>query len=243
MDGYRSWSSALRDHHRSLLKGLIEIANVDQSWKRGNQIRLETLLWGGDEILWVMPAWKGWEVAKWFFDQTHNVQGHELTYGCGLVFCHAKAPIRNIIELAHRLGDLTKGAIDGQNVHRLAYEVLESYDDISGDLDNHRRRFLPASQNISDLSINPSHLAACWDVLQRIASSSDFPMRQLYMLTKKWRKGEDFAQHEKRLKNACEDAGANVQHLLSTLGDPIAWLHLLQMLPYLPVPAVMGDDS
>lgn len=242
-DGYRQWSSQLRAHHRSLLKGLIDMAIVDATWKNEERIRLETLLWGGDEILWVTPAWKGWEVAKWFFTQPHNVRGHELTYGCGLVFCHAKAPITNIVALAHRLGDLAKAARGGENVHRLAYEVLESYDDISGDLDDHRRRFLPANRHVSDLVIDPSQLAECWDVLQQIATSPDFPMRQLYMLTKKWRNGEDFAQHEKRLKNACEDAGVNVQHLTSTLGDPIAWLHLLQLLPYLPVPAAMGDDS
>ena len=34
---------------------------------------LETLLWGGDEILWVVPAWKGWELARWFFGLKHEV--------------------------------------------------------------------------------------------------------------------------------------------------------------------------
>jgi hypothetical protein len=28
---------------------------------------LETLLWGGDEVLWVVPAWLGWHVVQTFF--------------------------------------------------------------------------------------------------------------------------------------------------------------------------------
>jgi hypothetical protein len=240
VSGFREWSTALRNHHRELLKGLITLTDTDPSWRNGNEIRLETLLWGGDEILWVVPAWKGWEVAKWFFEQKHcvNVQGTDqlLTCGCGLVFCHAKAPIKNIAALAHRLGDIAKQTRSGKNVHCLAYEVLESYDDISGDLEGHRGRFLPASANVAELVINPTHLVEHWKTLAKIATLSEFPMRQLYMLTKQWRAGEDFKKQVDRLQAACKKDVANTidtDALLNSFGDPHAWLHLLQMLPYL----------
>lgn len=240
-EGYRNWSNELRKHHRVLLKGLIQLASepADPAWRNDQAIRLETLLWGGDEILWVMPAWKGWEVAKWFFSQAHRVLERDLTYGCGLVFCHAKAPVKNITALAHRLGDAAKAARGDRNVHRLAYEVLEAFDDISGDLDVHRRRFLPPGHDVKELVFDPGRLGDCWSILQQVIAEADFPMRQLYMLTEAWRRPKDaenaeYKRHEKRLRRACEESDINVVKLLEAFGDPVAWLHLLQMLPYLP---------
>lgn len=242
---FRCWSEAVRNHHRSLLKDLVEQASHDPDWMIGERIRLETLLWGGDEILWVVPAWKGWELARWFFSQPHSVevegQTIPLTYGCGLVFCHAKAPIKNITALAHRLGDLAKESRAGANVHRLAYEVLESYDDISGDLGAHRKRFLPRGADLSSLILDPGQLFAkdsdqssAWDILQSVADCSDFPTRQLYMLTKAWRDGDQSARDasEKRIRRVLGDSEIDVDRLLQRLGNPQGWGHLLQMLPY-----------
>ena len=267
-DGFKEWSDKLRQHHRRLLKDLVSVADQDNAWKAGEEIRLETLLWGGDEILWVLPAWKGWDLARWFFSQTHEVavleEKHHLTYGCGLVFCHAKAPIKNIVALAKRLCDLAKET--SRDGHRLAYEVLESYDDISGDLDDlkaHRRKFLPKASHVNDLVIDPTALKGLWDgagkqrgCLKQIADSSDFPMRQLYMLTKAWRQyvepegGEDphskskpWSVHESRLRDALSNPKVDIDKLLTAFGDPQGWLHLLQMLPYLPATAASGQGG
>lgn len=238
-DGFRQWSTALKAHHRKLLAGLLKLAEDSRKlWKNGDEIRLETLLWGGDEILWVVPAWLGWEVARWFFSQDHSVkigeQDEPLTYACGLVFCHAKAPIKNTSALAHKLGDLAKEARSEQ--HILAYEVLESYDDISGDLKTHRQRFLPTATPVGELVIDPTKLDVVWQTLIQIRQSTDFPMRQLYRLSSNWRKGAGFESPQARLFTACEKANIDVQSVLSALspfGDPVGWLHLLQMLPYL----------
>ena len=250
VDGYRQWSLALKEHHRQLLKGLLSLTENDPLWQSEEQsakqdaivIRLETLLWGGDEILWIVPAWKGWEVAEWFFRQVHeitlpgNSQTETLTYGSGLVFCHAKAPIKNVMRLAHDLGDVAKDARGKDNVHRLAYEVLESFDDISGDLNEHRQRFLPTTATLADLVIDPAQLKDRWLPLTNLASSSDFPMRQLYRLVTAWRKDADgdLLAATGRIVRACDDAGIDYKPLLSAFGDPAGWLHLLQMLPYLP---------
>ncbi|MCA8996356.1 MAG: hypothetical protein KDA80_05220, partial [Planctomycetaceae bacterium] len=239
-DGFREWSQALRRHHQSLLKGLLKMADQSpERWKNGDEIRLETLLWGGDEILWVVPAWLGWDVARWFFSQPHQVQVQDhtfdLTYGCGLVFCHMKAPIKNTSALAHRLGDAAKQARPGE--HSLAYEVLESFDDISGDLDEHRRRFLPVGECLSSLVIDPTVLQSHWSTLTGLTTCSDFPMRQLYMLCSAWRKSASYDvdnAHAMRLRAACRSAGVDIDSVIDAFGDPVAWLHLLQMLPYLP---------
>jgi hypothetical protein len=237
-EGFREWSAALRAHHRKLLAGLLTLAESSpETWKNGDEYRIETLLWGGDEIVWVVPAWQGWTVAKWFFSQPHAFQvagqREELTYACGLVFCHAKAPIKNTTALAHKLGDLAKAARPG--VHSLAYEVLESFDDVSGDLEEHRQRFLPAGTPVGELVIDPTKLDGCWDLLTSIRNSTDLPIRQLYRLCAAWRRGEDYKAPQARLAKACEDSEINVAQIMHDFGDPVGWLHLLQMLPYLPL--------
>lgn len=47
-------------------------------WNRSNaaewRLRLETLMWGGDELLWVVPAWQGLQVAQAFFQAVEQSQ-------------------------------------------------------------------------------------------------------------------------------------------------------------------------
>ena len=233
---FRDWSEKLRKHHRWLLSELLARASADDSWKYDKgRLRLETLLWGGDEILWVVPAWKGWELARWFFGLKHEVtvleQKRTLTYSAGLVFCHRNAPIKNIKELAHRLGDLAKHA-KVASPHLLAYEVLESFDDVPGELDVHRRRWLPKGHPVEKLVLNPAAPETFWESLRQIAASTDFPMRQLYMLVKAWREQKPFESHKKRLDDC--GAGAALTAIHQWVNDDAAWLHLLQMLPFIP---------
>ena len=236
---FEKWSQGLREHHRNLLKGLIEKATGDAAWRyfdskeNVDRIRLETLLWGGDEILWVVPAWKGWELAEWFFRQTHEVDGQPLTYGCGLVFCHANAPINNITRLAHELGDLAKATRKSKNVNVLAYEVLESFDDIQGDLAEQRKKWLPKGMASEALVFDPTRLQDTWTAICKLAGSEEFPTRQLYRLCKQWRSGENFDVCENRLKaDELREPVEAFQKMFA--GSPIGYLHLLQMLPYIP---------
>jgi hypothetical protein len=235
-EAYSQWSTVLREHHRGLLRDLLTRIAGQLGWQNGNALRLETLLWGGDEIIWVVPAWKGWELARWFFQQNHVVQldGQEeqLTYKAGLVFCHAKAPIQNILNLAHNLADLARRE---PTVNAMAYEILESFDDITGDLVAHRRRGLPTNTPESALVLTGEQLAAMAGPLATLARSADFPRRQLYMLAHAWRTGEDTERPLGRLK--ASGAGAAFTQLQTALGSEVAWLHLLQLLPYLPTAA------
>ena len=239
---YTQWSESLQKHHRKLLKEFVELAARDSSWQFQDsataRIRLETILWGGDEIVWVVPAWKGWELAEWFFSSEHAVGEIPITYACGLVFCHTKAPIKNIVKLAkEKLGESSKNA--GKQTHHLAYEVLESVDDITGDLEEHRSKWLPEKlkpvQDVDPdpLVFDPMLLTALVPALRAVATNGDFPTRQLYRLCKLWREDQDFADCIKRLK--ADDLKQPVETVLNAFGgSDIAWLHLLQMLPYIP---------
>ena len=136
---------------------------------------------GGDEIIWVVPAWKGWELVEWFFGQDHRVtvnnETRTLTYGAGLVFCPtSNAPSKNIIDLVHYgLGEKGQGEPASSSGHRVAYEVLESFDDVTVDLDDHRRQWLPQGYPLEKLVLDPVQLRQSWEPLRQIAGSSEFP--------------------------------------------------------------------
>ena len=91
------------------------IANPkDEKWFNNGELRLETLLWGGDEIIWVVPAWQGWWMMKNFYEladryiclKNNNAQETgKLYHGASIVFCKHKAPIQTINSLAKNLAD------------------------------------------------------------------------------------------------------------------------------------------
>lgn len=101
-----------------------------------NTIRLETLLWGGDEMLFVMPAWEGFDFLQRFFAFPWELPDGEaganrpLTHAAGIVFCQAKTPIRIIRQLANSLADGVKAAMKAQGITENGwdYVVLESVD-------------------------------------------------------------------------------------------------------------------
>lgn len=106
----------------------------DNDGKKVEALRFETLLWGGDELLFVMPAWIGFEFVQLFFRETKKwepVDGKQLSHSAGLLLCSAKTPIRIARELARMIADHIKeetkktqeGKRDGWD-----YMVLESID-------------------------------------------------------------------------------------------------------------------
>lgn len=98
-------------------------------------LRLETLLWGGDELILVVPAWHGLDLLTRFFAHTqHWKYGKDrLTHAAGLVFASAKTPIHQLTDLARGLADGVKGHF-GAAPEKTApenawdYLVLESVD-------------------------------------------------------------------------------------------------------------------
>lgn len=110
-----SFDEIVQGYRRAFLKNfLLEISN-DPDFKVGNQLRLETLLWGGDEITLVVPAWKGFWTLNYFYEQSKNWtypkddgNGVALTHAGGLVFCYYKTPIFRIRRLAQELAEQVK---------------------------------------------------------------------------------------------------------------------------------------
>lgn len=78
----------------------------------GPRLRFETLLWGGDEFVFVMPAWLALGFTRGFLDLSRNwaIDGIALTHTVGVVTCHCKTPIRLARATAHQIADAIKEA-------------------------------------------------------------------------------------------------------------------------------------
>lgn len=142
-DDLRKWDDYIKNCRKELLAAIIAHASADPRWKTDKGgLRIETLLWGGDELMFVVPGWCGMALADLFFAQTagkmHYPPGSKkaLTHACGLVFCHHQAPISAISKLAKALADKSKEDTSAfMEKDSLNWVVLESFDQAGSQLD------------------------------------------------------------------------------------------------------------
>ena len=115
-------------------------------------IRFELLLWGGDEIMFVVPARVGWRVLEAIGDAAARLRvlDKPVSFSVGAVFCHHDAPIVRVKALADGLcGHIKRlkpddgGGRDGKAATLFMVEVLESFDHVGTDLSAHLARRLP----------------------------------------------------------------------------------------------------
>jgi hypothetical protein len=129
----REWDQHIKALRRDLLAHLIKPFFREAEERKG-KIRFETLLWGGDEMLFVVPAREGVPLVERFLDATKDWQyppgsGKPLTHAMGLVLCHSNTPIARVRQLAKTLGDQAKTDA-GRGVNSLHTVVLESFDHV-----------------------------------------------------------------------------------------------------------------
>lgn len=82
------------------------------------RVRFETLLWGGDEMMFAVPAWRAWELMgvieaalKKFMMTTKRdgiTRSRLLSHGISLVFANVKTPIESLKSMAYQLADEAK---------------------------------------------------------------------------------------------------------------------------------------
>jgi hypothetical protein len=96
--------------HKQFIRELLRHADLDPTFKttdgKGQEaLRIEILLWGGDEMTLIVPAWKGMEVMKLFYDQSEQLsfQDHKLSNRAAIIFCHHNMPILEIQKIAENL--------------------------------------------------------------------------------------------------------------------------------------------
>lgn len=145
LEALRGFDRQLQRLRRRLLASLLqpfcdeERADLRGEGRRGDEIlRLETLLWGGDEMTLVVPAWHGLTLLQQFFERTAGWRHHAspddggtpLTHSAGIVFAHAKTPIHLLDKFARELAEEVKAELRqaGRCENAWSYLVLESAD-------------------------------------------------------------------------------------------------------------------
>ncbi len=212
------------------LSRLMEQISTDPGWKTADdKIRFETLLWGGDEVIWVAPAWKGWWLVGEYFrmvsEEEWKFQEANLTFGAGLVFCHYNAPIHRIKSVAHELLESAKSISRTKNL--VACQVLESFDHAGSDFSAFRESRRPPAVAPHELAIKGDHMLSALDDVR--ALKADLPKRVLHRIVQAIY--SDQAKADKLIEQHGNAVGQNLKKCLGE--DYGLWLHLLELWDYM----------
>lgn len=204
---WHHFSETLRGLQADLLGSLLErLKNVQEDsdqprrrawvWSDGKEnrraLRFETLLWGGDEMMWVVPAWLAFWLAEGFFRLTQRwkitFEGHDypLTYGVGMVICDRKTPIRQAKALAHELADGAKTLL-GENdkpIGTIQFDIFESADLPDDRLMAHRHALFPGLEKTklgaTAFTLKGDRLADFIDWIEERKADGELPRSKIY---------------------------------------------------------------
>lgn len=153
------------------------------------RLRFETLLWGGDEFAFAMPAWLVVPFLEGLFSMTARwtVRGADgaafpLTHALGVAIANRKTPIRQLLTIAKAAADLSKGAgITAED--SVAFEIFESLTppDLSDGLSPLRARTFGADPRLdASLAFPGGAFRSLADGLFHLSAPEGFPRSQLY---------------------------------------------------------------
>ena len=244
-EGQRSFDEALRGYRRSVLRELLAKAkddpgfleeSADSEASQEPRLRFETLLWGGDELLWAVPAARGLWTLGFFYGHAAawSFAGEPLTFAGGLVLCHHNAPIYRVRALASELAGLAKRRDRGKNL--FAYQVLESFDHAGADLEGVRRRRTPKVVDPDDLVLDGGALEAVLGHAPEVRRH--LPRRRVEGVVRALQAGAAAEVEIGRARRGLPpETAAALDGLLGAFGGgPAAWLHLADLWDYLEAP-------
>ena len=278
-DKQEKFDNQIRDRRSAFLASLLrslDASNPDSfphARTAGGQLRVETLLWGGDEALFVAPTWHGFDLLHSYYQ--HATEWHReidgidtpLTHAAGLVFCKVKMPIAKIRQLAQQLAEDVKDPSDAAPVNseqrearRKAdlynYLVLESIDYAPDQsVDQFRSlRYGPLANGFA-----PLKPAENWsDLRPRLTDLLDaLPKSQIYRLARLAtgaRAESEVEEGEERLKlvlgeKEFGDCLGTLDAMFREAETPTGaalrrWVHLAELWDYLaPRPGAVEQDN
>jgi hypothetical protein len=201
--------------------------------------RIELLLWGGDELMLVVPSWCGWETAEVFCRVMKDAvftQGNvkvPLKHAMGLIFAHHKAPIHALTKLAHDLADEAK--LDRDH-NLISYLALESFDHVGEDLDRFREMRCPdpTVRKALVLGAEDGALGRLRETLHQL-KAKEFPRRKVYQAALGLSRDRPWTEISKDLipfLDPWKDLLAEWRTLTGK-NDEAAWYHLAELWDYL----------
>jgi len=244
-DALQLFDEDIKTKRRKFLHDLLKdtVGKSEWTYRDESKHRLEILLWGGDEILLVVPAWLGWWTLDYFFKKSKDWEFpdfysdddkvYPLTHAAGLVFCHHNAPIHRITDLAKQLGDLAKGK--SRDSSYVAYQVLESFDYAGEELESFRNQRCGQSDLSSDdLIISGNQMSNVLTAMEPIKRA--IPKGKVYAVV------QALLQATAEAKELMNEAEMQLKGTVSTEFDNLRccfgegstfWLHLIELWDYI----------
>lgn len=191
---YRNFDKKVQGIQQKALKAIIDYAIETEPEKPSDkpiQLRLETLLWGGDEIELVVPASRAWATLKRFFEeaskssfQTNAGNRLNLTYSAGVVFCRHNLPILQVRRYADQLCSIAKQQLSGKpeaftsnKDNRFTYLNMSSFDIIERDVESFIASY-HAPATVRDFTFSMDKLETIHNAMLSITRS--FPKNKVY---------------------------------------------------------------
>lgn len=255
---YSQVDQTLRDYLRVYLAAFLTHAraNVDYLTDDG-RLRLEVLMWGGDEVLIVVPAWCGLDSLAFFYSHIAewNLYKEPLTFASGIVFAHQKTPLSRLKYCVKKeLAENVKQALKEKPAVRNGFDylILESIDYPVESLKRFRQKvYGDLSQSLAVLApLTPEALAALAELKAIVPKSQCYQLAHAIL-----QEGDPSAldasdnapslasQALARLDLVTPGAAGRCERVTATyfrdvFGQPLPavwrWLHLLEFWDYLP---------
>ncbi|HWR31112.1 MAG TPA: hypothetical protein VN631_14895, partial [Negativicutes bacterium] len=156
IEDYKDFNDVIqKEIHGVSLERLLRFATKPENKgfrtkNKEKQIKLETLMWGGDEIEWIVPASQLWDTLQIFFDVASNKLYKEipLTYSAGVVICRHTVPILQIRHYAEQLCSIAKAASKDSPSNQFALLNMASFDAIHKNVGTFLKAYHhPATEN------------------------------------------------------------------------------------------------
>lgn len=242
----KAWDEVIKTNRARLLGDLLADAYAT-NWRDGSKpwltdagkLRFETLLWGGDELIWVVPAWTGWWTLARFYELSETwiwpSNGQLLKHAAGIIFCNYKAPIHRITDMAKSLAEICKRG-DWRRENRVAYLVLESFDIVGGYRDYVRERYRERIE-VDALILHGDDLSDWIGLFTEIKRT--LPSRRAYGVLHSALGGSgNLKRLHREARQIIERGGLSTEfdRLLGTVPEkpnPATWAHLVELWDYI----------
>ncbi len=261
----KAFDKHVRRCRKSFLRAFLSEATAKPAWKNPKKkecIRFETLLWGGDEMIFVMPARFGWTFARTFFQHLGSIPLSEagescdfpkspLTYTASLVYCHHHSPIERVKTLATGIADFAKNADGGKgrDFDQLVYTALESFDHLGPDFEEALKTRYGKEIEPSSIILRAAGKEALAEKIGMIGKTirdlhdpeSGFARSQLRRLVDSLLADPSEAQRKAPYKewpkhafrNASDDCREALKEFSDSTASPLAaWIHLEELWDY-----------
>lgn len=218
--GSAGFAAKFSEISRNLLSALVR-RSFDLESKEGNKpstlLRMEVLLWGGDDMTVVVPCWRALDMIAAFYDaaQTAQIAGRGLSFTGAAIIAQRKAPIRRLRALAEEAVGLTKSAAPGS----FTMDVFEAASPPEDGLEAHRARVHPGL-SAAELSFPGAKAGALAENIrrcQREAGRSNPSRTALHRLL--------LMQADETLEEGMTD------YFTRVLGNPVEELQIDRFLP------------